>query len=198
MSALRQRARAAERRRLQSPGRPAVGREAVLRLGRGGHGHVFPMDRAAGCRHVFFDNDRHSTNARRDRRVGFRVGTEISRVLATGTNGSWAAHVQLTIRGRLPQGVHARDLDSQSPRCCTPSRLPPTSINRVHEYAGDLDQSASPHARRCSSPTEMRAYGRVLPAVGGNPRACPQPCATAVCRGLPTPMPATRPNSSSK
>ena len=59
----------------------------------------------------YFDNDRHATNAGAIGAFGFRVGAEISRVLATGTNWVMVPKtVKLTAQGRLAPGVHAGDL----------------------------------------------------------------------------------------
>src|SRR5688572_16491522 len=100
--------------------RGAFNREAARRwgvknffdVGRGGHGHIFPMESGMLLPGMFyFDNDRHSTNAGAIGAFGFRMGTEISRVLATGTN--WIVvpkTVRLRIDGRLKPGVHARDV----------------------------------------------------------------------------------------
>src|SRR6185295_8434142 len=81
-------------------------------VGQGGHGHIFPMERGMvtpGT--LYFDNDRHCTNVGGMGAAAFRVGSEISRVLATGTNWVMVPHtVKLTISGRLRPGVYARDL----------------------------------------------------------------------------------------
>src|SRR5690242_1579685 len=54
--------------------------------GRGGHGHLFPMERGYVSPGTFYlDNDRHCTNVGGIGALAMRVGNEISRVLATGT-----------------------------------------------------------------------------------------------------------------
>src|SRR6185436_13901982 len=54
--------------------------------GRGGHGHIFPMERGIVLPGTFyFDNDRHCTNAGGIGALAIRVGTDIASVLATGT-----------------------------------------------------------------------------------------------------------------
>src|SRR5690606_29865997 len=72
-------------------------------VGRGGHGHIFPLERGLLLPGMFyFDNDRHATNAGAVGAFGFRMGSEISRVLATGTN--WVVvpkSVLVRIRGLL-------------------------------------------------------------------------------------------------
>lgn len=69
-------------------------------VGRGGHGHIFPMEMGLVSPGNFvFDNDRHCTNVGAIGAVGFRVGLEISRVLATGTNWIMVPHsLQLTLK----------------------------------------------------------------------------------------------------
>jgi 3-isopropylmalate/(R)-2-methylmalate dehydratase large subunit len=113
----------------------------------------------------YFDNDRHSTNAGAIGAFGFRMGTEISRVLATGTN--WVivpSTVRLTIKGTLKAGVHARDIGFRLAMLLEKGVLAADLDYRVLEYAGDLDQfDLAARAALCSSPTEVRAYGVFVP-----------------------------------
>jgi 3-isopropylmalate/(R)-2-methylmalate dehydratase large subunit len=113
----------------------------------------------------YFDNDRHSTNAGAIGAFGFRMGMEISRVLATGTN--WVTvpkTVKLTLEGRLARGVHARDLGLYIARLLHEGSLDFDLDYRVLEYAGNLDQfDLAARTALCSSPTEMRAYGVFFP-----------------------------------
>src|SRR6186997_1875365 len=71
--------------------------------GYGGHGHIFPMERGLVTPGTFYlDNDRHCTNAGGIGALAIRVGSEISRVLATGTTWTLVPKtVQLKIKGRL-------------------------------------------------------------------------------------------------
>src|SRR5690348_7454177 len=80
--------------------------------GHGGHGHIFPTERGLLLPGMFyFDNDRHCTNAGGIGALAIRVGTEISRVLATGTNWTLVPQtIRVTIEGRMPAGVYGRDL----------------------------------------------------------------------------------------
>ena len=154
--------------------RGAFNREAARRwgvtnfydVGRGGHGHVFPMETGMLLPGMFyFDNDRHATNAGAIGAFGFRMGTEISRVLATGTNWVMVPKtVRLTIKGRLKPGVHARDVGFRIAAMLESGALAADLDYRVLEYAGDLDQfDLAARAALCSSPTEMRAYGVFVP-----------------------------------
>jgi 3-isopropylmalate/(R)-2-methylmalate dehydratase large subunit len=94
-----------------------------------------------------------------------RVGNEISRVLATGT--TWVEvprTVRLELRGRLAQGVLARDIGFYLARKVKRGELDIDLDYRVLEYAGDLDAFGfGSRVALCSTPTEMRAAGVFVP-----------------------------------
>lgn len=159
-------ARAAERGAFNRATARRWGVKSFFDVGRGGHGHIFPMESGMLLPGMFyFDNDRHSTNAGAIGAFGFRMGTEISRVLATGTN--WVmvpSTVRLTIKGQLKPGVHARDIGFRLATLLEKGGLDADLDYRVLEYAGDLDQfDLAGRAALCSSPTEVRAYGVFVP-----------------------------------
>lgn len=159
-------ARAAERGAFNRKAAAQWGVKHFFDVGRGGHGHIFPMESGMLLPGMFyFDNDRHSTNAGAIGAFGFRMGAEISRVLATGTN--WVMtpkSVRLGIKGRLKPGVHARDLGFHIATLLRRGALRLNLDYRVLEYAGELDQfDLAARAALCSSPTEMRAYGVFFP-----------------------------------
>jgi 3-isopropylmalate/(R)-2-methylmalate dehydratase large subunit len=159
-------ARAAERGAYNRSAARQWGVGHFFDVGRGGHGHIFPMETGMLLPGMFyFDNDRHSTNAGAIGAFGFRMGTEISRVLATGTNWVMVPNtVRLTIRGRLKPGVHARDVGFRIAAMLEKGELAADLDYRVLEYAGDLDQfDLAARTALCSSPTEMRAYGVFVP-----------------------------------
>jgi 3-isopropylmalate/(R)-2-methylmalate dehydratase large subunit len=159
-------ARAAERGAYNRVAAREWGVQQFFDVGRGGHGHIFPMETGMLLPGMFyFDNDRHSTNAGAIGAFGFRMGSEISRVLATGTNWVMVPHtVRLTLRGRLAPGVHARDVGFRISTLLEKRVLDADLDYRVLEYAGDLDQfDLAGRAALCSSPTEMRAYGVFIP-----------------------------------
>lgn len=159
-------ARAAERGAFNRAAAAQWGVRQFFDVGRGGHGHIFPMESGLLLPGMFyFDNDRHATNAGAIGAFGFRMGTEISRVLATGTNWVMAPQtVRLEIRGRLRPGVHARDLGFHIAALISKGVLPFDLDYRVLEFAGELDQfSLAARAALCSSPTEIRAYGVFFP-----------------------------------
>lgn len=133
-------------------------------VGQGGHGHIFPIQSGVVNPGAFyFDNDRHCTNAGGIGAVGFRVGTEIATVLATGT--IWTKvppTIRLTLKGKVKPGVFGRDVGFRIVQ-----DLAKRGIDldyRVLELAGDLDQfDLGERIALCSSPTEMRAIGVFIP-----------------------------------
>jgi 3-isopropylmalate/(R)-2-methylmalate dehydratase large subunit len=131
-------------------------------VGRGGHGHVFPMEKGMVLPGMFyFDNDRHCTNAGAIGAVAFRMGMEITRVLATGTNWIMVPKtLKLNLRGRLSAGVYARDLGAHIGALITRKVLPFDLDYRILEYVGDLEQfGLAARVALCSAPTELGAYG---------------------------------------
>jgi 3-isopropylmalate/(R)-2-methylmalate dehydratase large subunit len=134
--------------------------------GRGGHGHIFPMEEGKVLPGMFyFDNDTHATNAGAVGAFGMRVGNEISRVLATGT--TWVEvprTILLELRGRLAPGVMARDIGFYLARQVKRKALDIDLDYRVVEYGGDLDAFGfGARVALCSTPTEMRAAGVFVP-----------------------------------
>jgi len=159
-------ARAAERGAFNRKAAAQWGVKNFFDVGRGGHGHIFPMESGLLLPGMFyFDNDRHATNAGAIGAFGFRMGTEISRVLATGTNWVMVPKtVRLTLKGRLQRGVHARDIGFHFAALLKQGKLSADLDYRVLEYAGDLDQfDLASRAALCSTPTEIRAYGVFVP-----------------------------------
>ena len=159
-------ARAAERGDFNRRAARQWGVERFFDVGRGGHGHIFPMETGMLLPGMFyFDNDRHATNSGAIGAFGFRVGAEISRVLATGTN--WVMvpkSLRLTICGALKPGVHARDVGFYLATRVANHSLDLDLDYRVLEFAGDIDQfDLAARAALCSSPTEVRAYGVFFP-----------------------------------
>lgn len=159
-------ARAAERGAFNRAAARQWGVKRFYDVGRGGHGHIFPMETGMLLPGMFyFDNDRHATNAGAIGAFGFRMGSEISRVLATGTNWVMVPKtVRLTLRGQMRPGVHARDLGFHISSLFRKGALDANLDYRVLEYAGDLDQfDLAARAALCSSPTEIGAYGVFVP-----------------------------------
>jgi 3-isopropylmalate/(R)-2-methylmalate dehydratase large subunit len=159
-------ARAAERGAFNRLAAKQWGVKRFFDVGRGGHGHIFPMECGMLLPGMFyFDNDRHSTNAGAIGAFGFRMGTEISRVLATGSNWVMVPRsVRLTISERLKPGVYARDVGFHIATLIGSGALDVDLDYRVLEYTGEIEQfNLAARAALCSSPTEMRAYGVFFP-----------------------------------
>jgi len=159
--------RAAARGAFNRKAAEAWGIKHFYDAGQGGHGHIFPTERGwvlPGT--LYFDNDRHCTNAGGIGALAIRMGTEINRVLATGTNWTLVPKsVQLTIKGKMPHGVFARDLGFVIGKHLGPDGDFGVDIDyRVLEFAGELDQfSLAARISLCSTPTEMRAIGVFFP-----------------------------------
>ncbi|RPI41439.1 MAG: 3-isopropylmalate dehydratase [Betaproteobacteria bacterium] len=155
-------ARAAEFGVINRNAAKAWGVKQFFDVGRGGHGHIFPMESGMLLPGMFyFDNDRHSTNAGAIGAFGFRVGAEISRVLATGTN--WVSvprSLRITLKGKLKPHVYARDIGFYIARLIGNGSLDFDMDYRVVEFAGDIEQfGLSERTALCNSPTELGAYG---------------------------------------
>jgi 3-isopropylmalate/(R)-2-methylmalate dehydratase large subunit len=94
------------------------------------------------------------------------MGSEISRVLATGTNWVMVPKtIRLTITGRAQPGVFGRDIGFVIAKHFREGGS--WGVNpdyRVLEFAGDLNQfDLAQRTALCSSPTEVRAYGTFFP-----------------------------------
>jgi 3-isopropylmalate/(R)-2-methylmalate dehydratase large subunit len=159
-------ARAAERGAFNRQAAKTWRIENFYDVGRGGHGHIFPLEDGLVVPGMFyFDNDTHATNAGAVGAFGLRVGNEISRVLATGTTWVPVPHtVRLELHGRLPIGVYGRDVGFAMAKAIASARLPFDMDYRVLEFAGDLDQfGLGARTALCSTATELRAAGVYVP-----------------------------------
>ncbi len=135
--------------------------------GKGGHGHVFPMEEGLVSPGTFyFDDDRHCTNVGGIGAAAFRVGDEISTVLATGTVWTVVPEtIRLTIEGALKPGVYARDLGFKLAQGLGSGGFFGVDIDyRVLEFAGEIEQfSLAARVSLCSSPTEIGAVSVFFP-----------------------------------
>jgi len=160
-------ARSAERGALNRRAAKQWGVGSFHDVGQGGHGHIFPMESGLLLPGMFyFDNDRHSTNAGAIGAFGFRMGSEISRVLATGTNWVMVPRtIRLALTGRARPGVFGRDIGFViAKHLCEGGSWGLDPDYRVLEFAGELDQfDLAQRTALCSSPTEVRAYGTFFP-----------------------------------
>src|SRR5262249_40191184 len=112
-------------------------------VGRAGHGHLFPMERGIVLPGMmYFDNDRHSTNAGAIGAFGLRMGAEISRVLATGTNWVIVPHsIRLDVSGEPGFGVYPRDIGFYLAKQFAPGGKLAYDLDYVAvEFSGAIDQ----------------------------------------------------------
>ncbi len=135
------------------------GVEKFFDVGQGGHGHIFPMEMGMVLPGSFlFANDMHCTNNGAIGAVAMRTGTEIICVLATGT--MWVevpSTIQITLSGRLQQGVFARDLGYRLARDFTNGTYGVEWDYRVLEFSGDALDHMNLAARVavCNTVTEI-------------------------------------------
>jgi 3-isopropylmalate/(R)-2-methylmalate dehydratase large subunit len=159
--------RAIERGAYNRKAAAAWGVKRFYDVGRGGHGHIFPIEQGLVVPGTFYlDDDRHCTNAGGVGAIALRVGEEISTALATGT--VWISvppSVKLTLRGRLRPGVHARDLGFRIAQGLVPGGFFGIDADyRIIEMAGDLDAfDLASRVALCNSPTEVGAVGVFFP-----------------------------------
>lgn len=121
----------------------AWGVENFFDVGRGGQGHIFPMEMGIILPGSFvFANDMHCSNFGAVGALALRTGTEIICVLATGT--LWVEvppSIQITITGQFQKGVHARDLGYRLARDFTNRTYDTDWDYRVIEITGDTVES---------------------------------------------------------
>lgn len=135
------------------------GVENFFDAGRGGHGHIIPMEMGWVLPGSFvFANDMHCTNNGAVGAVAMRTGTEIIAVLATGT--MWVEvpqTIRVTLTGRLAPGVVARDLGYRLARDFTNGAYGLDWDYRVLEFAGESLDGFNLDARVavCNTVTEI-------------------------------------------
>ena len=137
-------------------------------VGQGGQGHIFLAERGYVLPGMFlFDNDRHSTNHGAYGAFALRTGTEMSRVVATGTLWTMVPRtILMKLKGKLQPGVYARDVGLyMATRLRSGGDFGIDIDYRVLELSGPaLDQfSLDARVALCSSPTEVRAVGVFIP-----------------------------------
>jgi 3-isopropylmalate/(R)-2-methylmalate dehydratase large subunit len=127
--------------------------------GRGGHGHIFPMEEGIVRPGMFLmAYDMHCTNFGAMGALAMAVGTEVTSVLATGSLWTEVPHtIRINLTGQLRSGAHARDLGFLLAEGFTHQRWNVQYDNRVIEFDGPglngLDMAA--RVALCNSITEM-------------------------------------------
>jgi len=128
-------------------------------VGRGGHGHIFPMEAGFVRPGMFlFAYDMHCTNFGAIGALAIGAGAEITTVLATGT--LWTevpSSVLVDLRNDMPPGVHPRDVGFLLSKGFTQGNWDIDADNRVIEFAGkaiaDLDLAS--RVALCNTLTEI-------------------------------------------
>lgn len=127
-------------------------------VGRGGHGHIFPIEAGLVRPGMFLScYDMHCTNFGAIGALAAAPGPEIVSVLATGSVWETVpATLRVLLRGRVAPEVLARDVGFHLARRCADGELP-AHDNRIIEFAGDYvaDLPLSERVALCNSLTEI-------------------------------------------
>ena len=128
-------------------------------VGRGGHGHIFPMENGMIRPGMFlFAYDMHCSNFGAIGALAIGVGAEVSSVLATGSLWTQVPEtVRIELTGRLPPGTHPRDVGFLICGGFTKDRWGVSQDNRIMEFCGSgLDAlGLSARVALCNSLTEI-------------------------------------------
>jgi len=128
-------------------------------VGRGGHGHIFPIEAGIVRPGMFlFSYDMHCTNYGSVGALCQMVGTEISTALATGTVWMRVPHtLRIRLNGELRPGAHARDAGFILAHGFASGRWGIEYDYRVIEFSGPGVASLALPGRvaLCNSITEM-------------------------------------------
>ena len=127
--------------------------------GRGGHGHIFPMESGLVRPGMFlFAYDMHCTNFGAVGAFAQRAGPDITAVLATGTN--WLIvppTLRIELVGEYSIGVHPRDLGFWLSSKLTSREFDVEYDYRIIEFAGEaiMGMSLSYKVALCNTLTEI-------------------------------------------
>lgn len=128
-------------------------------VGRGGHGHIFPIETGLVRPGMFLISyDMHCTNYGAVGALCQMVGTEISTVLATGTIWMRVPHtLRIRLTGKLRAGVQARDVGFVLAHGFATRRWQVEYDYRIVEFCGPAVAGLQRHERvaLCNSITEM-------------------------------------------
>lgn len=128
-------------------------------VGRGGHGHIFPIEAGIIRPGMFlFSYDMHCTNYGAVGAVCQMTGTEISTVLATGSNWLQVPETVLVrLSGALRPGAHARDVGFLLAHGFSSGRWGVAYDDRMIEFGGPAVPGLDLAARvaLCNSITEV-------------------------------------------
>ena len=127
--------------------------------GRGGHGHIFPMESGLVRPGMFlFCYDMHCTNFGAVGALAMAAGTEVTSVLATGSLWTTVPEtIRIDLTGALRPGAHARDVGFLLAHGFAENRWGVDHDYRVIEFGGaGIERLALPaRVALCNSITEM-------------------------------------------
>ena len=128
-------------------------------VGRGGHGHIFPMEAGLVRPGMFlFAYDMHCSNFGAIGALAIGVGAEVSSVLATGSLWTQVPEtVRVELTGALPSGAHPRDVGFLLCGGFANGRWNVSHDNRIIEFCGSGLEAFSLASRvaLCNSLTEI-------------------------------------------
>jgi 3-isopropylmalate/(R)-2-methylmalate dehydratase large subunit len=136
-------------------------------VGRGGHGHIFPMEAGFVRPGMFlFSYDMHCTNFGAIGAFALRAGPDIPVVLATGTIWTIVPEtLRVDLVGKYRPGVHPRDLGFRLSADLSSGRHGVEFDHRVVEFGGEVVE-AMPIAERialCNTLTEIGVNNVMFP-----------------------------------
>ena len=140
---------------------------AFYDVGRGGHGHIYPMETGMVRAGMFLISyDMHCTNFGAIGALAMRAGPDIPVVLATGTMWTMVPHtLRIDLVGAFKPSVYARDLGFKLSHDLTSGALDVEYDDRVVEFGGEAT-AAMPVSERialCNTLTEIGVNNVLFP-----------------------------------
>ena len=145
---------------------------AFYDVGRGGHGHIYPMETGMVRAGMFLISyDMHCTNFGAIGALAMRAGPDIPVVLATGTMWTMVPHtLRIDLVGAFKPGVYARDLGFKLSRDLTFGALGVEYDDRVVEFGGEATAGmpVSERIALCNTLTEIGVNNVLFPPLSFN------------------------------
>jgi 3-isopropylmalate/(R)-2-methylmalate dehydratase large subunit len=142
---------------------------AFYDVGRGGHGHIYPMETGMVRPGMFLISyDMHCTNFGAIGAFAMRAGPDIPIVLATGTIWTMVPQtLRIDLTGAFKPGVYARDLGFKLSRDLTSGALGVEYDDRVVEFGGDavVSMPVSERVALCNTLTEIGVNNVLFPPI---------------------------------
>ena len=142
---------------------------AFFDVGRGGHGHIYPMETGMVRPGMFLiAYDMHCTNFGAIGAFAMRAGPDIPIVLATGTLWTMVPQtLRIDLTDAFRPGVYARDLGFKLSRDLTSGALGVEYDDRVVEFGGEATawMPVSERVALCNTLTEIGVNNVLFPPV---------------------------------